>query len=100
MNRWEAAMRNDDNNSGRHLREELATHVDETPEDEHVVFDFTGLEQANVGDLSLILTARLQSAPTDNVWVRSLPLRTARVLEFLRLDHLFRHYPEADGAMN
>ena len=69
-------------------------------EDGHVVFDFTGLEQANVGDLAMILTARMHSAPGDNVWVRSLPQRTARILEYLRLDHLFLHYPEAEGQPN
>ncbi len=69
-------------------------------EEGHVVFDFTGLDQANVGDLALILTARMYSAPGDNVWVRSLPLRTARILEYLRLDHLFLHVPEDDGQRN
>lgn len=69
-------------------------------EEGHVVFDFTGLEQANVGDLALILTARMCSAPGDNVWVRSLPQRTARILQYLRLDHLFLHYPEAEGQPN
>jgi anti-anti-sigma regulatory factor len=93
-------MRHDDKNNRPLLQEQLATHVDETADEGHLVFDFTGLAQANVGDLSLILTARLLSAPGENVWVRSLPERTARVLEFLRLDHLFRHYPEDDGSMN
>ena len=69
-------------------------------EEGHVVFDFTGLEQANVGDLALILTARLRSAPGDQVWVRSLPHRTARILEYLHLDHLFLRYPEAGGRPN
>jgi hypothetical protein len=32
--------------------------------------------------------------------VRSLPYHTARVLEILRLDHLFRHYPDGDGELN
>jgi anti-anti-sigma regulatory factor len=67
---------------------------------EHIVFDFTGLEQPDVCDLSLILTARLQSAPTDSVWVRSLPSQTARILRLLRLDHLFREYPTSSGEMN
>ena len=66
----------------------------------HVVFDFTGLEQPDVCDLSLILTARLQSAPTDNVWVRSLPGQTARILRILRLDHLFREYPTSSDDLN
>ena len=69
-------------------------------EEGHVVFDFTGLEQANVGDLALILTARMYSAPGDNVWVRSVPQRTAQILQYLKLDHLFLHYPEAEGQPN
>lgn len=67
---------------------------------EHVVFDFTGLDRPDVGDLSLILTARLQSAPTDHVWVRSLPHETARILRALHLDHLFRLYPKASEELN
>ena len=66
----------------------------------HVVFDFTGLDQPDVGDLALILTARLQSAPTDHVWVRSLPWQTARVLRALRLDHLFRLYPKGSERLH
>ncbi|MBM4183748.1 MAG: hypothetical protein FJ207_05915 [Gemmatimonadetes bacterium] len=70
------------------------------PEAGHVVFDFTGLERPDVGDLLLILTARLQSAPTDSVWVRSLPEQTERLLRILRLDHLFRAYPEGSDELN
>jgi hypothetical protein len=66
----------------------------------HVVFDFTGTAQANVGDLALILTARLRSAPGDSVWVRALPDRTAEILEYLRLDHLFLRMPEQEGPLN
>ena len=66
----------------------------------HVVFDFTGLDQPDVGDLSLILTARLRSAPTDQVWVRSLPGQTARILRALRLDHLFRPYPKGSEQLH
>jgi len=69
-------------------------------ESHHVVFDFTGLDQPDVGDLSLILTARLQAAPTDSVWVRSLPGQTARILRILRLDHLFREYPTSVDDLN
>jgi hypothetical protein len=69
-------------------------------EEGHVVFDFTGLEQANIEDLALILTARLNSAPDENVWVRSLPPRTARILQYLKLDHLFLHCPEDEGQPN
>ena len=93
-------MRHDDKNSGNPSATRLATRMVESSDEGHVVFDFQGLEQANVGDLSMILTARLQSAPTDSVWVRSLPLRTAEVLRILRLDHLFRHYPEGDDQLN
>jgi hypothetical protein len=66
----------------------------------HVVFDFTGLERPNVGDLSLILTARLQSGPEDNVWVRALPWHTERILKLLRLNHLFRTYPTEAEDLN
>jgi hypothetical protein len=82
---WEAAM--GPNGKDGDPRREPKSHR------EHVVFDFTGLERPDVGDLSLILTARLQSAPSDHVWVRSLPRETARILQALRLDHLFRLYP-------
>ncbi|MEM7417188.1 MAG: hypothetical protein AAF389_16925 [Gemmatimonadota bacterium] len=93
-------MNGDEKNKERELREELVTHAEESSVEEHVVFDFSGTEQANVEDLSLILTARLMSAPTDSVWCRSIPLRTARILEYLRLDHLFRQYPEGEGPLN
>jgi hypothetical protein len=76
------------------------TSLKNAPHAGHVVFDFTGLDQPDVGDLSLILTARLQSAPTDQVWVRSLPSHTARVLRALRLDHLFRLYPKGSEALH
>lgn len=90
-----------DNKNGRQgPREQLQHRSDATTDESHVVFDFTGLEQVTIGDLSLILTARLMSAPTDNVWVRSLPQHTAEVLKMLRLDHLFRHYPEGGDQMN
>ena len=66
----------------------------------HVVFDFTGLERPDVCDLALILTARLNADPEESVWVRALPWQTARILEVLRLDHLFRLYPEPSDEMN
>ena len=92
-------MSSDEKNEAGALRETL--HEAEEPTVEtHVVFDFTGLERPNVGDLSLILTARLQSAPGDSVWVRSLPWQTARILEVLRLDHLFRRYPDGSDELN
>ena len=93
-------MRHDDEDKGRGLETQLEPGVEQNLEESHVVFDFTGLEQASIGELSLILTARLRSAPHENVWVRSLPPRTARVLAILRLDHLFRVYPEAADEMN
>lgn len=66
----------------------------------HVVFDFTGLERPDVCDLALILTARLNADPEEHVWLRALPWQTARVLQALRLDHLFLEYPEGSDEMN
>ena len=74
--------------------------ADERPQQGHVVFDFTGLDRPDVGDLSLILTARLQSDPSESVWVRSLPSQTERILRILRLDHLFRAYPTGSDELN
>ena len=94
-------MTNDDKTEARTLQETLQEANEEPTVETHVVFDFTGLHRPNVADLSLILTARLQSAPGDSVWVRSLPWQTARILEILRLDHWFRRYPEGDdGELN
>lgn len=90
----------DNKNEGRRLSERLQERAEEPQEANHVVFDFTGLDSPKVSDLAMILTARLKSAPGDSVWVRSLPWRTARILEILRLDHLFRHYPDAEGEPN
>ena len=66
----------------------------------HIVFDFTGLEQPELCDLSLIITARLQFPPTESVWVRSLPQTTERILWLCRLHHLFRHYPTGSYELN
>ena len=63
-----------------------------TPECD-VVFDFEGVHHPGFADLSLILTARLQAAPQDRVWVRAIPHHTWMILRGLGLDHLFRHYP-------
>jgi hypothetical protein len=79
-----------DGTSGRKLRRQK----------EHVVFDFTGLARPGVEDLALILTARLQSAPSDPVWVRSLPQETARILSALGLGHLFRLYPKGSDQLH
>lgn len=92
-------MRRDDEGKARKVEHQLQDRIEETA-NSHVVFDFTGLEEPDVCDLSLILTARLQAAPTDSVWVRSLPWQTARVLRILRLDHLFRQYPTGADDMN
>ena len=90
-------MRNDE-------RRQLELHVvsEEARDDsrEHVVFDLSGTGNANIEDISLILTARLQSAPADHVWVHSIPSRTAQILRFLRLEHLFRLVPENDGELH
>jgi len=92
-------MKRDDEGKTAEVEGQLQEHV-EGSTGVHVVFDFTGLEQPDVCDLSLILTARLQSAPADSVWVRALPWQTARILRILRLDHLFRQYPAASDALN
>lgn len=92
-------MRRDDEGRVPEVESQLQEGVEVTT-GAHVVFDFTGLEQPDVCDLSLILTARLQSAPADSVWVRSLPWQTARILRVLRLDHLFRQYPIGTDELN
>ena len=90
-------MRNDE-------RKQLELHVvsEEARENtsEHVVFDLSGTEKANVEDIAMILTARLQSAPTNHVWVHSIPSRTAQILKYLRLEHLFRLVPDNEGELN
>ena len=93
-------MRRDDKHDRRRMAAEVRKEDAREPEESHVVFDFTGLRQTRVGDLSLILTARLKTAPEDNVWVRSIPPRTALVLRALGLDHLFRMYPEDEDELN
>jgi len=103
MNReqGEAAMRQDRKDRAPISVATLAgTGAEGRPQAGHVVFDFTGLDRPDVGDLSLILTARLQSAPTDSVWVRSLPWQTERILKILKLDHLFRTYPPGSDEMH
>lgn len=92
-------MRRDDEGRAPKLEQRLLEGAEDRT-DSHVVFDFTGLDQPDVCDLSLILTARLQAAPTDSVWVRSLPWQTARVLRLLHLDHLFRQYPTGTDDLN
>ncbi|MDZ7780784.1 MAG: STAS domain-containing protein [Gemmatimonadota bacterium] len=69
-------------------------------QDSHVVFDFTGLERPDVGDLALILTARFAAGPEEHVWLRALPSQTARVLQEMRLDHLFLEYPTEPEHLN
>lgn len=68
--------------------------------DTDVVFDFTGLHRPGFSDLSLILTARLQSEPSDRVWVRALPRATWDILSALGLDHLFRAIPGTGGRIH
>ena len=91
-------MTPDEKNERGRMKEALD--VEGRPMPGHLVFDFTGLERPNVCDLSLILTARLNAAPTASVWLRSLPWQTARILQLLHLDHLFRHYPTGSGELN
>ena len=64
--------------------------------DAHVVFDFTGLNKPAVSDLALVLTARLQTTPSESVWARKIHPRTAEILRALRLDHMFPRYPDPD----
>jgi hypothetical protein len=71
-----------------------------TRREHDLVFDFTGLNQPDVCDLALILTARLRSAPGDRVWVRALPYSTWSLLRSLRVDHLFHLYPAPGDDMN
>ncbi len=93
-------MRQDDQDRAPRSELGLQETAEESRQTGHVVFDFTGLEQPDVCDLSLIITARLQAAATESVWVRSLPRQTARILRILRLDHLFRHYPAGSDDLN
>jgi len=93
-------MRHDDKSERAQLLERSRAKPEEREADGHVVFDFTGLQQTDVGDLALILTARLAAAPNDTVWTRSLPYRTAEILRILKLDHLFQAYPEGEGQLN
>lgn len=65
-----------------------------------LVFDFTGLHRPELCDLAWILTARLQSAPEQRVWVRALPDSTWTVLRALGLDHLFHLLPGPGEVMN
>lgn len=98
-------MKHDGKHTDKHI-DELRTQTQERePErdvvqDSHVVFDFTGLERPDVGDLALILTARITAGPDENVWVRALPEHTARVLQVMHLDHLFREYPTQPEHFN
>ena len=93
-------MRRNDPRSEELRTQTVETEADEAPSTGHMVFDFTGLERPDVCDLALILTARLSAAPGESVWVRALPWQTARVLEAMRLDHLFRQYPAGSEELN
>ena len=93
-------MRRDDRRREELRTQTVETEAERAPETGHLVFDFTGLERPDVGDLALILTARLSADPEESVWVRALPWQTARVLEAMRLDHLFRHYPVGSEELN
>ena len=73
---------------------------DDDHRDHDLVFDFTGLHRPDVCDLALILTARLQAAPDERVWVRALPYSTWSVLRSLGVDHLFHPYPAPDEEMD
>lgn len=93
-------MRRDDPRSKELRTQTVETDAAGAPDSGHLVFDFTGLERPDVVNLSLILTARLSASPGESVWVRALPWQTARVLEAMRLDHLFRQYPVGSEELN
>lgn len=93
-------MRRDDERRLELRTETLEREAQRGPVEGHMVFDFTGLERPDVGDLALILTARMTAPPDENVWVRALPWQTARILEAMRLDHLFLQYPEDPDVLN
>ena len=59
-----------------------------------LVFDYCGVAEMDLADLSLLLTAR-QLAQEDcrDVWVRGLPDDTWRVLYALGLQDYFRLFP-------
>ena len=66
-----------------------------------LVFDFSGKEVPDLGDLSLLLTARLLAEEQERrVWVRALPEPTWRLLQALGLDHLFQLFPNGRGDGN
>lgn len=83
--------------NGSDARERRPEAVHERAE---LLFDFTGLHRPEVSDLSLILTARMQSAPGARVWVHALPEASWDVLRILGLDHLFRVFPGSHGTRN
>ena len=90
-------MRND---KGKRLKVGLGNKEAGEHRGEQVVFDLSGTVKANVEDIALLLTARLQSPPTDSVWVHSMPSRTAEILRHLRLQHLFSLVPDIEGDLN
>jgi len=93
-------MTYDDRDDDRRNELHSMVRTDEASEpetnDEHLVFDFTDVHTAGFSDLALILTARLHTPPGECVWVRGIQPRTARILEALGLDHLFRRYPGSE----
>jgi hypothetical protein len=82
---------------------ESETHQSEREEahlEHDLVFDFTGLNRADVCDLALILTARLHAAPEERVWVRALHTSTWSTMCSLGVDHLFHIYPVPGDQMD
>jgi len=73
----------------------------QTKDDADLVFDFSGKEVPDLGDLSLLLTARMLAEEEERqVWVRALPEPTWRLLQALGLDHLFQLFPAGGGSGN
>lgn len=66
------------------------------------VFDFCGRRGLGLGELSLVLTARLQGGPgpAGTVRVREISYETWSVLRTMGLDHLFVVVPGRGDGLN
>lgn len=66
-----------------------------------LIFDFSGVQVPDLGDLSLLLTARMLAEEEERrVWVRALPEPTWRLLQALGLAHLFELFPNGTEFAN
>lgn len=63
-----------------------------------LVFDFSGMDDMTVQDLSVLLTAqRLASSEDRTVWVTGVAHRTWYALDALGLARFFRPFPDEEG---